>query len=291
MQSTFSTTLRLAVIGGGKMGEAIISGIVGSQAISADSIYVVEPTSERGITLAETYGITALQSCAQLDTLDLGREDLVIMAVKPQVFFDVAKEVRAVTQMTPVASIAVGIDTASIEEAFGDIRPIVKVMPNTPAAVGSGMALVSAGAFADSAIESLVVDIFSLIGDAVVIDERLQNAGAAISGSGPAYFALVVDSLARAGVYQGLTRELAERLAVQTMLGTAELIEKTGAHPEELIDMVASPGGTTIAALRELENSGVRAAFFDAIDAAVYRATELAFEQSGAHLEAPDEDR
>lgn len=290
MQPTFSDALRLAVIGGGKMGQAIISGIVASGTISAADIYVVEPGAERRAMFVDTYGITAVPSSADLDSLELNREDLIIMAVKPQVFFDVIEEVKAVSAKTPVASIAVGIDTASIEEAFADLRPVVRVMPNTPAAVGSGMALVSAGAYADAGIEELVTQLFSLIGDAVVIDEKLQNAGAAISGSGPAYFALIIDSLARAGVYQGLSRELAERLAVQTMRGTAELIEQTGIHPEVLVDMVSSPGGTTIAALRELENSKVRSAFFDAVDSAVYRAMELAMEESEGELSTDFED-
>ena len=113
------------------------------------------------------------------------------------------------------------------------------------------------------------------IGDAIVIDERYQDAGTAISGSGPAYFALVVDALARAGVAQGLSREVAQALAVQTMLGTALLLTETGMHPAELIDGVASPGGTTIAALGELEAGGVRAAFSSAVAAAVRRAKEL----------------
>jgi len=148
-------------------------------------------------------------------------------------------------------------------------------MPNTPALVGAGMALVSGGSEATSDQIDLVWGLFRSIGECVVIDERYQDAGTAISGSGPAYFALVVDAMARAGVAQGLTREVAQQLAVQTMLGTARLLAETGTHPEALIDGVASPGGTTIAALERLEARGVRAAFAEAVAAAVRRSKEL----------------
>jgi pyrroline-5-carboxylate reductase len=148
-------------------------------------------------------------------------------------------------------------------------------MPNTPAQVGEGMAVISAGLEASDAQVSLVATLFDAIGRTVIVEERYQNACTAISGSGPAYFALVVDALARAGVAQGLPRQVAQGLAVQTMLGTARLLSETGEHPEALIDGVTSPGGTTIAALGELESAAVRAAFADAVRAAVARAKEL----------------
>jgi pyrroline-5-carboxylate reductase len=148
-------------------------------------------------------------------------------------------------------------------------------MPNTPALVGEGMALISAGSEATDTDIETVEALFSAVGRVIVIDERYQDAGTAISGSGPAYFALVVDALARAGVAQGLARGTAQELAVQTMLGTARMIQETGMHPEELIDGVASPGGTTIAAIGALESHGVRAAFGTAVSKAVRRAKEL----------------
>jgi pyrroline-5-carboxylate reductase len=117
--------------------------------------------------------------------------------------------------------------------------------------------------------------VFGAIGEALVIDERYQDAATAISGSGPAYFALVVDSLARAGVRQGLTRDVAQKLAIQTMKGTAELIESTGQHPQAVIDAVSSPGGTTIAALEAMQRAGLPSAVADGVDAAVKRAKEL----------------
>jgi pyrroline-5-carboxylate reductase len=137
------------------------------------------------------------------------------------------------------------------------------------------MAVVSAGEEASAEQIETVRALFDALGSAIVVDERHQNAATAISGSGPAYFALVVDALARAGVSAGLTRQVAQTLAVQTMRGTAEMLAETGVHPEALVDAVASPGGTTIAAVGALEAAGVRAAFTDAVRAAVMRAEEL----------------
>jgi pyrroline-5-carboxylate reductase len=148
-------------------------------------------------------------------------------------------------------------------------------MPNTPAMVGAGMAVVSGGGEAGAEQVETVRALFAKLGAAIAIDERHQNAATAISGSGPAYFALVVDALARAGVAAGLPRTVSQSLAIQTMRGTAELLDATGQHPEALIDGVASPGGTTISAINALEANGVRAAFGEAVRAAVGRAEEL----------------
>ena len=148
-------------------------------------------------------------------------------------------------------------------------------MPNTPALVGEGMSVVSGGTEATAEQVDLVRALFAALGEAIVLDERHQDAATAISGSGPAYFALVIDALARAGVRQGLPRDVAQALAVQAMRGTAELIESTGVHPCELMDGVSSPGGTTVAALDALEARAVRSAFAEAVAANVKRAKEL----------------
>ena len=148
-------------------------------------------------------------------------------------------------------------------------------MPNTPALVGAGMSIVSGGTEASEADVAVVEALFGAVGDVVVLAETHQDACTAISGCGPAYMALFVDALARAGVREGLSRALAERLALQTMRGTVELIEATGQHPEQIIDAVSSTGGSTIAAVTELEARGVRAAIASAVRAAVVRSREL----------------
>jgi len=153
--------------------------------------------------------------------------------------------------------------------------PVVRVMPNTPALVGSGMSIVSGGAEATPEQVASVAALFSSVGSVIVLDEDLQDACTAISGCGPAYMALVIDALARAGVREGLSRDTAQMLALATMRGTVDLIEKTGQHPGAVIDAVSSPGGSTIVAVNELEAHGVRAAFSAAVRAAVNRSREM----------------
>jgi pyrroline-5-carboxylate reductase len=174
-----------------------------------------------------------------------------------------------------LVSIAAGITCARLESQLPAGTRVVRVMPNTPALVGAGMSIVSGGSEASEADVATVAAIFGAIGEVVVLAETLQDACTAISGCGPAYMALVIDALARAGVREGLSRDVAQRLALQTMRGTVELIERTGEHPEAIIDAVSSPGGSTIAAVTALEDAGVRAAFASAVRAAVVRSREL----------------
>lgn len=260
----------LAMIGGGRMGEAIVAGLVAAAAVDPSNVVIAEPDPAR----REALGGLPVRVVASGHEVAAGA-DVVVLAVKPQVIDAVVADLSAVLASAIVVSIAAGATCARLEAALPAGTRVVRVMPNTPALVGEGMALVSAGSEASAEDIAAVTTIFSAIGQVQVIDERYQDAGTAISGSGPAYFALVVDALARAGVAQGLPRATAQDLAVQTMLGTAKMIAQTGMHPEELIDGVASPGGTTIAAIGVLESKGVRAAFGKAVSKAVRRAKEL----------------
>lgn len=270
MSSGLSYKGTLAVIGGGKMGEAIVGGLLAAGALEASQVAIAEPNVTRRDEL------TALGVRVFADgTEALEGADVAILAVKPQVMSSVVGSLSSALAPTLVVSIAAGISCARLESELPAGTAVVRVMPNTPALVGAGMAVVSGGAEATAGQIELVSALFGAIGSAIVVDERYQDACSAISGSGPAYFALVVDALARAGVEQGLTRPVAEGLAIQTMLGTATLLASTGQHPEALIDGVTSPGGTTIAALGELERRGVRSAFADAVAAAVRRSKEL----------------
>lgn len=269
--SSTLSTLRLAVIGGGRMGEAIVAGLLAARALPAENITVAEPDPDRRAAFEAAHGVRCFATGAGA----LPTSDVVLLAVKPQVLDAVVTSLSSDLEGKLIVSIAAGFSTARIESLLPAGTAVVRVMPNTPALVGEGMALVSGGAEATLEQVELVTHLFGSVGRAIGVDERQQDAGTAISGSGPAYFALVVDALARAGVAQGLSRELAQTLAVQTMLGTARMIAETGMHPEALVDGVASPGGTTIAAVARLEAGGVRAAFGDAVDAAVKRAREL----------------
>lgn len=284
--ATLNPEATVAIVGGGKMGEAILAGLLKSSAVDASQVVVVDPASVRGEHLTAKYEVDTVRSITEIG---LSPGDVCILAVKPQVMFDVLPAVDAVTRGALVVSIAVGISTKQIESALVSGSPVVRVMPNTPAMVGEGMSLVSGGVRSSANQVELVRALFGELGRAVIIDEHLQNAGSAISGSGPAYFALIIDALSRAGVAQGLSRSVAQELATQTMLGTARLLFETGEHPQVVIDSVTSPGGTTIQALAELERGRIHSVFHDAVEAAVYRADELGEELDDECLDSDDE--
>jgi pyrroline-5-carboxylate reductase len=270
-EAVMSARYTLAIIGGGRMGEAIAAGLVSSGALAASALVVAEPSASRREVFAR-HGIDTVVDGHEI----AGDAEILLLAVKPQVFDAVLAHVADdISPDTIVTSIAAGISTARIESLLRAGIAVVRVMPNTPAMVGAGMAVISGGSSATEDQVERVRLLFEAVGEALVIEERNQDAATAISGSGPAYVALMVDALARAGVQQGLTREVAQRLAVETVAGTAELLTTSGMHPEELIDAVASPGGTTIAAITALEAGGVRSAIADAVAAAVKRSKEL----------------
>lgn len=253
------------------MGAAIIDGLLSSGALAADSIVVAETNANRRAELASLYGVQCVERAP--DAADGAA--VVLLAVKPQFINDVARSIAPGVSGALVISIAAGVSCARLESQLPAGTPVVRVMPNAPARVGDGMSVISAGSDATDRHLELVEDLFSRLGRTLVLDERDQDAATAISGCGPAYVALVVDALARAGVRHGLTRAIAEGLAVQTVAGTATLISATGHHPERVIDDVSSPGGATAAALEALEAGGVRTAFAEAVAAAITRAKEI----------------
>jgi pyrroline-5-carboxylate reductase len=261
----------LLVIGGGRMGEAIAGGLLRAGVLDTTRVTVVEPDAGRRQLLADSLGILCV------DNAELVSEhiDIVLLAVKPQIIDEVVSSLPARLAEALIVSIAAGVDTARLEALLADGSSVVRVMPNAPALVGSGMAVVSGGSRARADQVETVRALFGSIGEAVIIEEDLQNAAVAISGSGPAYFALVVHSLALAGVHQGLPEEVAQSLALQTMLGTSELMRSTGLHPLSVIEMVSSPGGTTVAALESMHRAGLPEALAEGVAAAVRRATEL----------------
>lgn len=266
-----SDTPRIAVIGGGRMGEAIVAGLVSAGAARPEDITVAEPNAPRH-SVFSAHGVACV-----VDGHDaVAGADYVIFAVKPQVIDAVIAHVADdVPPGAVVVSIAAGMSCARLESLLPAGTPVVRVMPNTPAMVGEGMSVLSGGT--ETSVEQLeaVRVLFEALGKAIVLDERYQDAATAISGSGPAYVALFIDALARAGVRQGLSRDVAQLLATQTLRGTVELLERTGKHPEELVDAVSSPGGTTIAAIEALEANGLRAGVSAAVAAAVKRSKEL----------------
>lgn len=272
VQGRFKLQGTLAVIGGGRMGEAILSGLLSAEAVEPGDVIVAEPVAERRLTLDAAHGVRTTDSAAEA----AAEGDIVLLAVKPQVIDDVLVSIaEAVGPSDLVVSIAAGISSERIESLLPTGVAVVRVMPNTPAMVGEGMSCVSGGTAALDEQVDLVRELFGLLGKAIVLPEDLQNIATAISGSGPAYVAMFVDALARAGVRKGLDREDALLLAVQTVRGAAELLDESGMHPDQLVDSVSSPGGTTVAAIGALEDHGFAGALTAAVQAAVDRAEEL----------------
>ncbi len=265
-----TTVSRLAIIGCGMMGEAILAGIIDAGTVPLHNIVVTHPDAVRRDHLWSTYGVKSFA-----DNIDALPADVVILAVKPQVIDSVASELAPHLAGSLVVSIAVGVSCERLETLIGHDVPVVRVMPNTPALIGEGISVVSGGSRSTTAQVGVVSDLFGAVGRTVVLAERHQDAAAAISGSGPAYFELIVDSLARAGVRHGLPRAVAQELAVATMSGTARLIDGSDEHPQALIDKVTSPGGTTIAAIEAMEAFGIRTAIAEGVAAAIARAEEL----------------
>lgn len=263
---------RLAMIGGGRMGEALIAGLNASELLEPEQIAVAEIDPQRRAALAARFGVEAHEGAAEAVAGAHG----VLLAVKPQHIDDVVRGLAdAVPDGALVVSIAAGVSTERIEGLLGARElPVVRVMPNQAALAGKAVSAVSGGARASDADVATAVELMSAVGTVVVVPESLQNAVTAVSGSGPAYVYLFADALIQAGVRQGLSRTQASELVVGTLKGAAEMLAR-GGHPCELVDAVASPGGTTIAAIEALEMAGFRAALFAAVDAAAARASEL----------------
>jgi pyrroline-5-carboxylate reductase len=263
----------IAILGTGKIGESLLAGLLSSGWRTPDEIVVTGRREERIQELQERHGVQGTLSNADA----VRGAALVVIAVKPQDFDGLLGEIGGVlTSEQTVLSVAAAIPTAQIEARLEPGVPVVRAMPNAPSLVHEGMAGVCAGAHADDEHLALAEEVLSHLGAVARVPERYMDAVTAVSGSGPAYFALLAEAMIEAGILLGLSRETSTQLVVQTMLGTAKLLRDEKIHPVELREAVTSPGGTTIQAIRELEQAGVRAAFLNAIQAAMVRSRELA---------------
>jgi pyrroline-5-carboxylate reductase len=261
---------RIAIIGGGRIGEALLSGLLSS---GVSDLVVTSRRDERVAELRERHGVDATTSNADA----IRGAKLVVVAVKPQDIDALLAEIGPLLEPSQtVLSVAAAIPTAHIEDRIADGVPVVRAMPNAPSTVHEGMAGIAAGAHAGDEHLALAEDALTHLGRVVRVPEQSMDAITAVSGSGPAYFALLAEAMIEAGILLGLSREISTTLVVQTMLGTAKQLRDEGMHPVELRESVTSPGGTTIAAIRELEQHGVRAAMLNAIQAAMNRSRELA---------------
>jgi pyrroline-5-carboxylate reductase len=261
----------LAFIGGGRMGEALIAGALRGSVRPAD-VVVVEPVVARAAFLNQEYGVHAT-----VDIAAIAAADVVVIAVKPD------QVSAACAQLSPhlrdgalVISVAAGVSTSALESWLPSGVAVIRVMPNTPAFVGEGMSVMSAGTQATADHLARAQSLLESVGKVLTVPESKQDAVTAVSGSGPAYFFYLVEAMIEAGVQLGLTRDIARELAVQTAKGAATLMSESGEHPVVLRENVMSPGGTTAAAIRELEEQGVRGAVYSALDACARRSAELA---------------
>jgi len=257
------------------MGEVILKGMLEKKLASPETITVSEIDRERRDHVQSIYGVKMVES----NTAAASDAGIVLLAVKPQIMASVLNELSGTCGASHlIVSIAAGITLEYMESRLDAGTRVVRVMPNTPALVGQGASAIAAGTAATSADCTLVQSILDAVGITAVVDEKLMDAFTGLSGSGPAYAFIMIEALSDAGVLMGLARATAQRFAAQTLLGAAQLCLETGKHPGELKDMVTSPGGTTIAAVKELEKGKIRETLMNAVVAATRRSRELGSE-------------
>jgi pyrroline-5-carboxylate reductase len=263
----------VAFLGGGRMGEALVSGLLRSGGRGKDEIMITARREERAKELADKLGVVATLSNSEA----VKWASTLVLTVKPQ---DMEALLEQISEpLAPdklVISFAAGIRTSFIERFAPPGTPVVRVMSNVPVLVDEAMSVISPGAAAEDKHLSVAEELLGSVGRVIRLPEKHQDAVTATSGSGPAYFFLLAEAMIEACILLGLSRDVATELIIQTMVGSAKMLRDTHKHPVELREMVTSPGGTTIMAIRHLEQAGVRAAFLNAIDAACKRSAELA---------------
>jgi pyrroline-5-carboxylate reductase len=262
----------LAILGTGRLGEALLSGLLRSGWLEPAQVRCTVRREDRARVLAETYGVEVTT-----DSAAAAAADVVLIAVKPQTIRALLTDIAPkVGETTTVVSVAAGVTTAAIEALLPDRTPVVRVMSNVPVQVDEAMSAIAPGRWATAEHLAAAEAILGHVGRVVHLAEEHLDAVTALSGSGPAYFFLLAEAMIDAGILLGLSRDIATELIIQTMVGSAKMLRDTGRHPVELRESVTSPGGTTIAAVRVLEQERVRAAFLNAIEAARDRSVELA---------------
>ena len=255
----------------GVMGEALLSGLLRS-GVNPSEIVIADRRPDRILEITKKYGVTSSSSAEAVKTAET-----IVLVVKPQDMEGLLQEVAPHLKSSAlVVSLAAGITTDFLQSRLPAGTPVVRVMPNTPALVDKGMAAISAGSHCDEVHLERAESLLKSTGKVIRVAEKHQDAVTAISGSGPAYIFYVVEAMIEAGVLLGLPRNVATELTVQTLLGAATMLAETGEHPTVLRENVTSPAGTTVAALRQLDDHKVRAAFLSAMEAARDRSRELA---------------
>lgn len=265
--------MKLAIIGFGNMGQAILDGILDNNILKAEEIIAADKKFE-GTVLEEEKKYKNLSFTT--DNLEaVKKAEYIILAVKPQIIKYVLDEIKEGTKDKVIISIAAGIKTQLLADFLGEKSKLVRVMPNTPALVAAGMSAVYYSEAVETDEQAFVEKIFDSLGEVTEVEEKDMDAVTALSGSGPAFVYLFIEALSDAGVFNGLDRKTALKLAAQTVKGGAEMVLKSGHHPAQLKDMVTSPAGTTIAGVASLEENGFRSAVINAVNRAAERSEEL----------------
>ena len=264
--------MRIGFIGAGQMATALARGFVDAGAVTADHVVACDVSTDAATRFIDRTG----GKIAENGTEVLSRSDVVFLAVKPQHMSGVLSDLRtAVTAQHLIVSIAAGVSLTKLTDGLNSTVRLIRVMPNTPCLIGSGASAFARGAEASLQDGELVRSLLSTVGLALEVPEKLLDAVTGLSGSGPAYAYQIIEALSDGGVRVGLPRDVATKLAAQTMLGAAQMVLSTGQHPAVLKDAVTSPGGTTIAGLHALEQGGLRGILMDAVQAATERSKEL----------------
>lgn len=259
---------KVALIGSGNMGQAILAGLA-YEGVRMDRVTIVGRKKERLVRLKKRYGVDTTLDAAEAER----KADLVLFAVKPQVISKVCSHLVPSREKVYV-SVAAGVPLARLRRMLGDVM-IVRGMPNLACAVAEGITCLAFSENCTDAARTMVLDLFGLLGKTLEMDEDLMDAVTGLSGTGPMYAFIVIEALSDAGVKVGLSRHDANILAAQTVFGAAKMVVESDDHPIDLKDKVTSPGGTAISALHVMEKSGIRAIFMDAVEAATRRAAEL----------------
>jgi len=266
------TDKKVTFIGAGNMGAALLGGMLKAKLCSADQLMASDPREQRLNEISQRLHIQTTTDNSEAAQFG----DVIVIAVKPQVVQHVLSEIKSdLREDQLLISVIPGITSRVINQLSGKKNPVIRVMPNTPAVVEEGASGLCIGQYARDEHKDIAAAILGAIGDVEVVPESLIDAVTGVSGSGPAYVFMFIEAMTDGGVRMGLPRHIALKLAAQTVLGAAKLVRETGMHPAALKDQVTTPGGTTIQAIHELEEKGLRAMMMDAVAAATKRSREL----------------
>ncbi|MBN1466692.1 pyrroline-5-carboxylate reductase [candidate division KSB1 bacterium] len=263
---------KIAFIGSGNMGEALLGGLLKAELTPPENILATDVRQERLAEIGAKWKVVTRSNNREA----VQTADVIVLCVKPQALRQVLHEIKDdVREDQLIISIVAGITTRMISNFIGKKNPVVRAMPNIPAVVDEAASALCVGEFADDAHQAIAMKILGAVGEVEVVAEDLMDVVTGLSGSGPAYIYMVIEALTDGGVMMGLPRNIATRLATQTVLGSAKLVRETNVHPAVLKDQVTTPGGTTILAIKELEESGLRPMLIRAVETATNRSREL----------------